>query len=95
MQSEVNCDLVCYIIDQDCKRKSPSTTSACILVHKLRRGAVGSMLHRWTVVMELPTGQLIHVWKDGKLHQEKSRYARQVLYDPVQSEQLHNVYQDG
>jgi hypothetical protein len=31
--------------------------------------------------MELPTGQLIHVWKDGKLHQEKSRYAMQVLYD--------------
>jgi hypothetical protein len=45
--------------------------------------------------MEIPTGQLIHVWKDGKLHQEKSRYAMQVLYDPVRSEQLHHVYQDG
>jgi hypothetical protein len=45
--------------------------------------------------MEIFTGQLIHVWKDGKLHQEKSRYAMQVLYDPVRSEQLHQVYQDG
>jgi predicted aspartyl protease len=45
--------------------------------------------------MEIPTGQLIHVWKDGKLHLEKSRYAMQVLYDPVRSEQLHHVYQDG
>jgi hypothetical protein len=62
---------------------------------KLRHGAVGSMLHRWPVVMELPTGQLIHVWKDGKLHLEKARYAMQVLYDPVRSEQLHHVYQDG
>ena len=45
--------------------------------------------------MEIPTGQLIHVWKDGKLHLEKSRYAMQVLYDPVRSEQLHHVHQDG
>jgi hypothetical protein len=45
--------------------------------------------------MELPTGQMLHVWKDGKLHLEKSRYAMQVLYDPVGSEQLHHVYQDG
>jgi predicted aspartyl protease len=45
--------------------------------------------------MEIPTGQLIHVWKDGKLHLEKSRYAMQVLYDPVRSEQLHHVDQDG
>jgi hypothetical protein len=45
--------------------------------------------------MEIPTGQLIHVWKDGKLHLEKSRYAMQVLYDPVRSKQLHHVYQDG
>jgi hypothetical protein len=37
---------------QDCKRKAPSTTSTCILVPKFRRGAVGSMLHKWTVVME-------------------------------------------
>jgi uncharacterized protein YjdB len=45
--------------------------------------------------MEIPTGQLIHVWKDEKLHLEKSRHAMQVLYDPVRSEQLHHVYQDG
>jgi hypothetical protein len=46
--------------------------------------------------MELPTGQLIHVWKDGKLHLEKSRYATmQVQCHPVRSEQLHHVYQDG
>jgi hypothetical protein len=47
------------------------------------------------MVMELPTGQMLHVWKDGKLHLKKSRYAMQVLYDPVGSEQLHHVYQDG
>jgi hypothetical protein len=81
--------------NQDCKRKAPSTTSACILVPKHRHGAVGSMLHKWSVVMELPTGQMLHVWKDGKLHLEKSRYAMQVLYDPVGSEQLHHIYQDG
>jgi hypothetical protein len=80
---------------QDCKRRAPSTTSVCILVPKHRHGAVGSMLHKWSVVMELPTGQMLHVWKDGKLHLEKSRYAMQVLYDPVGSEQLHHVYQDG
>jgi hypothetical protein len=45
--------------------------------------------------MELPTGLMLHVKKDGKLHLEKSRYAMQVLYDPVGSEQLHHVYQDG
>jgi hypothetical protein len=56
---------------------------------------VGSVLHKWSVVMELPAGQMLHVWKDGKLHLEKSRYAMQVLYDPVGSKQLHHVYQDG
>jgi hypothetical protein len=45
--------------------------------------------------MEIPTIQLIDVWKDGTLHKEKSRYAMQVLYDPVQSKRLHHVYQDG
>jgi hypothetical protein len=85
----------CLLHYQDYKRRAPSTTSACILVPKRRHGSVGTLLHRWTVVMEIPTGQLIHVWKDGKLHQEKSRYAMQVLYDPVRSEQLHHVYQDG
>jgi hypothetical protein len=86
----------CLMHYQDCKRKAPSTTSACILVPKHRRhGAVGSMLHKWSVVMELPTGQMLHVWKDGKLHLEKSRYAMQVLYDSVDSKQLHHVYQDG
>jgi hypothetical protein len=29
--------------------------------------------------MKVLTGQLIHIRKDGKLHQEKSRYAMQVL----------------
>jgi hypothetical protein len=37
--------------------------------------------------MELPTGQMLHFGKGGKLHLEKSRYAMQVLYDPVGSEQ--------
>jgi hypothetical protein len=45
--------------------------------------------------MEIPTGRLIHVWRNGTLHEEKSRYAMQVLYDPVRSERLHHVYQDG
>jgi hypothetical protein len=45
--------------------------------------------------MEIPTGRLIHVWRNGTLHEEKSRYAMQVLYDPVRSEQLHHVYQYG
>jgi hypothetical protein len=78
----------CLMHYQDCKRKAPSTTSACILVHKHKRGAVGSMLHKWSVVMELPTGQMLHVWKGGKLYLEKTRYAMQVLYNPVGSEQL-------
>jgi predicted aspartyl protease len=85
----------CLLHYQDFKRRPPSTTSACILVPRRRHGSVVTLLHRWTVVMEIPTGQLIHVWKDGKLQQEKSRYAMQVLYDPVRSEQLHHVYQDG
>jgi hypothetical protein len=85
----------CMMHYQDCKRRAPSTTSACILVSKHRHGAVGSMLHKWSVVMDLPTGQMLHVWKDGKLYLEKSRYAMQVLYDPVESKQLHHVYQDG
>jgi hypothetical protein len=76
----------CLMHYRDCKRRAPSTTSACILLPKHRHGAVGSMLHKWSVVMELPTGQMLHVWKDGKLHPEKSRYAMQVLYDPVGSE---------
>jgi hypothetical protein len=80
---------------QDCKRKALSTTSACILVSKHRRGVVGSMLHKWSVVMESPIGQMLHLWKDGKLHLEKLRYAMQVLYDPVGSKKLHHVYQDG
>jgi hypothetical protein len=85
----------CLMHYRDCKRRASSTTSACILVPKHKHGAAGSMLHKWSVVMELPTGQMLHVWKDGKLHLEKSRYAMQVLYDPVGSEQLHHVYQDG
>jgi hypothetical protein len=56
----------CLMHYRDCKRKAPSTTSACILVSKHRRGAVGSMLHKWSVVMKLPTGQMLHIWKDGK-----------------------------
>jgi hypothetical protein len=35
---------------------------------------------------------MLHVWKDGKLHLEKSRYAMQVLCNSVGSEQLHHVY---
>jgi hypothetical protein len=85
----------CLLHYQDCNRRAPSTTSACILVPKRRHGAVGSMLDRWTVVMELSAGQMIHVWKDGKLHLEKTTYAMQALYDPVGSEQLHHVYQNG
>jgi hypothetical protein len=51
----------CLMHYQDCKRRAPSTTSACILVPKHSRGVVGSMLHKWSVVMELPTGQMSHV----------------------------------
>jgi hypothetical protein len=69
----------CLMHFRDCKRRAPSTTSACILVPKHRRGAVGSMLHKWSVVMKLPTAQMLHVWKDGKLHVEKSTYAMQIL----------------
>jgi hypothetical protein len=71
-RSELRSSLLHY---QDCKRRASSTTSACILVPRNRRGSVGSIMRRWIVVLEIPTGQLIHVWKDGKLHQEKSRYA--------------------
>jgi hypothetical protein len=46
---------------QDCKRKAPSTTSACIIVPKHRHGAVGSMLHKWSMVKKFPTGQMLHV----------------------------------
>jgi hypothetical protein len=51
----------CLLHYEDCKRRAPSTTSACILVPRRRHGSVGTLLHRWTVVMEIPTGQLIHV----------------------------------
>jgi hypothetical protein len=80
----------------DCKGKAPSTTSACILVPKNRHGsAVVSILRRWTLVLEIQAGHMIYVWRDGKLHHEKSRSAMQVLYDPERSEQLHRVKQDG
>jgi hypothetical protein len=45
--------------------------------------------------IEIPNGQLIHVWQGGNLYKEKTKYAMQVLYDPVQSEQLHHISQDG
>jgi NAD(P)H-flavin reductase len=54
------------------------------------------MLRGWKVVLEIQPGQTIHVWRDGKLHQKKSRHALQILYDPARStELLHHIGQDG
>ena len=64
----------------DCKRKAPSTTSACILVPKIRHGSTVFLLRGWKVVLEIQPGQMIYVWRDGKLHHEKSRHALQILY---------------
>ena len=89
---ELRSSLLHYV---SCKGKAPSTTSACMLVPKRRRGSVGTILRRWTVVMDIPTGHVLHVWKDGCLCQEKVKYAMQILYDPVGSEQLHHISQDG
>jgi hypothetical protein len=83
-----------YII-KTVKGKDPSTTSSCILVSKHRRGSANTILRRLTVVMQIPNGQLIHVWRGGNLHEEKMKYAMQVSYDPVRSEQLHHISQDG
>jgi hypothetical protein len=78
------------------KRKAPSTTSACILVPKIRHSSMVLMLRGWTIVLNIQAGQMVHVWRDGKLHHEKSRHALQVLYDPVRStELLHHISQDG
>jgi hypothetical protein len=60
VRSELRSSLLHY---QDCKRRAPSTTSACIQVPRRRHGSVGTMLHRWTVVMEIPTDQLVR-WCD-------------------------------
>jgi hypothetical protein len=81
---------------QACKRKDPSTTSACILLPKIRRGSTVRMLQGWKVVLEIQAGQIVHVWRDGKLHQEKSKHALQFLYDPPRSsELLHHISQAG
>ena len=79
----------------DCKRKDPYATSACVLVPAVQRGMFREMLKHWTVVKDIRAGTPILTVKDGVSTPTVSKYHMQVLYDPVMTEQLSAVVQDG
>src|SRR3569833_2145262 len=79
----------------DCKRKDPYATSACVLVPAVQRGMFREMLKHWTVVKDIRAGTPILTVKDGVSTPTVSKYHMQVLYDPVMTEQVSAVVQNG
>ena len=91
-QSELRSSLLHYL---NCKRKDPYATSACVLVPAVRRGVFRELLKQWKVVMEIRKGDAIMTVQDGVSTQTAARYHMLVLYDPVMSEQVSAVLDDG
>ena len=76
----------CLMHYHACKKKSPETTSACVLVpvsEKKRKGAWRCLVRGWKPILTLHPGDKIRIWQEGVPHVHKVKVAMQVLYDPV------------
>jgi len=70
------------------KQLSPATTSACILVPKLRRSNFKSLLKHMQLLQQYPAGTCLYITPDGRDWHATCTY--QVYYDPPAT--LHATY---